>query len=586
MRWFVEVSSIGKIDKQAYCVESESWQRALQAARALRDDHAPMTGFSIELLDEGFSAVDPLTRLRYFIKRAPDDAPLTPKPVQRPVAPAPPTTAAPLAATPQAATMASQAPRPAASTTTKKANLNKTFVFGSTGAALTSEKPVSPSPAVSDRAAQPEPHPVAATSPAPVRSEPPRPSPSAKSIAPTSATPAPPSVSPHGAESRPVAVPRPAISTPPPPPVSGSTGDSIAPPPALPGIEVLFKREQDPDARSPLSYREYMYFFAAASDEAIAKAMLLGQFALVKASLEHSRPGKLINLAMFDVAFTGKPPVLPVVTLTWKDWKGEPIVDFPRKAASMPPAPADHGPPPSKEVVVPPSVAIRAPEPAGFPLPPGAAGAPAPPAPVEPFASRIATPAPSSTPAAKRSSKPNVRLRGDELIADLFEAMHDLRFLRDSVEGADFCLTLALEKIPSRVGIVHLYDIDRREFVVTCVRGQSLEPALLRRYPEGDPILTAAMRRQHAIVFSDTSDANALDRYRSFGGARSLVVAPVLLAGRFLGALELMDPLDGFPFSENEGYALTYIAEQFAEFVATRGVNVDPERIAASARAP
>jgi hypothetical protein len=47
-----------------------------------------------------------------------------------------------------------------------------------------------------------------------------------------------------------------------------------------------------------------------------------------------------------------------------------------------------------------------------------------------------------------------------------------------------------------------------------------------------------------------------------------------------------MDPLDGFPFSENEGYALTYIAEQFAEFVATRGVNVDPERIAASARAP
>jgi GAF domain-containing protein len=177
-------------------------------------------------------------------------------------------------------------------------------------------------------------------------------------------------------------------------------------------------------------------------------------------------------------------------------------------------------------------------------------------------------------------------LRGDELIADLFEAMHDLHFLRDSVEGADFCLTLALEKIPSRVGIVHLYDIDRREFVVTCVRGQSLEPALLRRYPESDPILTTAMRRQHAIVFSDTSDANALDRYRSFGGAKSLVVAPVLLAGRFLGALELMDPLDGFPFSENEGYALTYIAEQFAEFVATRGVNVDPERIAASARAP
>jgi hypothetical protein len=579
MRWFVEVSSIGKIDKQAYCVDSESWQRALQAARALRDDHAPMTGFSIELLDEGFSAVDPMTRLRYFIKRAPDDAPLTPKPAQLP-----PTTAGPVTAAPQATTMASQAPRPAASMPTKKANLNKTFVFGSTGAALTSEKSVSPPPAMSDRAAQPEPHPMAAKSTAPVRSEPPRPG--AKSIPPTSATPAPPPVSPHAAESRPTAVPRPAISTPPPPPTSGSTGDPIATPPALSGIEVLFKREQDPDARSPLSYREYMYFFAAASDETIAKSMLLAQFDLVKASLEHARPGKLINLAMFDVAFTGKPPVLPVVTLTWKDWKGEPIVDFPRRAASMPPAPADHGPPPSTEVVVPPSVAIRAPEPAGFPPPPGVLVAAAPPAPVEPVAPSVPAPALSPAPPAKRGSKPNVRLRGDELIADLFEAMHDLHFLRDSVEGADFCLTLALEKIPSRVGIVHLYDIDRREFVVTCVRGQSLEPALLRRYPESDPILTAAMRRQHAIVFSDTSDANALDRYRSFGGAKSLVVAPVVLAGRFLGALELMDPLDGFPFSENEGYALTYIAEQFAEFVATRGVNVDPERIAASARAP
>ena len=76
MRWIVEVSSVGKADKHAYCVESESWQRALQLARSIRDDHGPMTGFSIELLDEGFSAVDPMTRLRYFVKRAADDAPL------------------------------------------------------------------------------------------------------------------------------------------------------------------------------------------------------------------------------------------------------------------------------------------------------------------------------------------------------------------------------------------------------------------------------------------------------------------------------------------------------------------------------
>jgi hypothetical protein len=386
--------------------------------------------------------------------------------------------------------------------------------------------------------------------------------------------------------------------------------DPLIPAPALAGIEVLFKREQDPDVRSPLSYREYMYFSLGASDETIARAMLVAQFDLVKTSLEHARPGKLINLAMFDVAFAGKPPVLPVVTLSWKDWKGEPVIEFPRRATSTTSAAVDPVPPssppfffasPISSVEPAPAAASTASRPVSVASaePPvlEAVAAVAPvavaPAAVAPTAvapaavARAPSPPPSPFGAARRTgSKPNIRLRGDELIADLFEAMHDLHFLRDSIEGADFCLTLALEKIPSRVGIVHLYDIDRREFVVAAARGSNREMSLLRRYPESDPILTAAMRKQRAIVFSDTAAANNLERYRTFGGARSLMVAPVVLGGRFLGALELMDPLDGFAFSENEGYALTYIAEQFAEFVATRGVNVDPERIAASARAP
>ena len=162
----------------------------------------------------------------------------------------------------------------------------------------------------------------------------------------------------------------------------------------------------------------------------------------------------------------------------------------------------------------------------------------------------------------------------DELIADLFEAMHDLHFLRDAVEGADFCLTLALEKMPARGGIAHLYDIDRREFVITCVRGPGREVALLQRYAENDPILSAAMRKQRALVFADAKTAEAArarSRYKVFGGAASLVVAPVLLAGRFLGAFELLNPVDNVPFTDDDGHALTYIAEQFAEFVASAG---------------
>src|SRR5688500_1975118 len=77
MRWLVEVSSLSKSDAQKYCVEAESWQRALQAARSQRGEEGPMSGFSIELLEEGYRAGDPVARVRFVVKRAPDDMPVT-----------------------------------------------------------------------------------------------------------------------------------------------------------------------------------------------------------------------------------------------------------------------------------------------------------------------------------------------------------------------------------------------------------------------------------------------------------------------------------------------------------------------------
>jgi GAF domain-containing protein len=77
------------------------------------------------------------------------------------------------------------------------------------------------------------------------------------------------------------------------------------------------------------------------------------------------------------------------------------------------------------------------------------------------------------------------------------------------------------------------------------------------------------------------SEARALDRYLAIGGARSVIVAPVMQAGRFLGAIELLNPLDDQPFTESDGNAMMYIAEQFADFVAARGIVTDPDRIAA-----
>jgi hypothetical protein len=455
----------------------------------------------------------------------------------------------------------------------------------------------------------------------------------------------------------------------------------------VPGVDLLFKREQEPNDKTPLTYREYVYRVAVGTEPLVAKALVIAQFDLVKATLVSARPGQLVNLAIFDVAFTGKPPVPPLVTLSWKDWKGDPTIEFPRsKAASKAPprpaagtpasapppaaavAPSPHPPPPAPApthaspaapaaatigeydtlpsagvpaavsqavaqavasrtasaapmapAVAGPSVVVEpprpappaapAPQPAPLPPPPPVASvvvaAPQPVAPpvVQPVAqpaavrpppsAAFAPPSSGSVPTPfpaggnRRSRPPGgiTRMRGDELIADLFEVMHDLHFLEDAIQGSDFCLTLAMEKMPSRAGLVHLYDIDKREFVITCARGDGSEALLLRRYPENDPLLRAAMRKQRATVIVDarTGDAATADRYRALGGAKSVVVAPVMLQGRFLGAIELLDPTDGAPFTDNEGHALSYIGEQFGEFVASRGVLLDPERIAPKA---
>ena len=80
MRWIVEVGSLEKSETQSYCVEAESWQGALQAARRLRGDESRMAGFSIDITNDGCKAVDPAKKIRYEVKRTGDDTPLTPPP--------------------------------------------------------------------------------------------------------------------------------------------------------------------------------------------------------------------------------------------------------------------------------------------------------------------------------------------------------------------------------------------------------------------------------------------------------------------------------------------------------------------------
>jgi hypothetical protein len=608
MRWLVEVTALGKTDKESLHVEAESWQKALQAARAQRGDTAPMSGFSIELLDDGCRAVDPMSRLRYQVRKAPEDAPgaksQPPKPASQPTA-------------------AAAAPAP------------------TTPSATVATAPAAPSPPAAPAAA---PHaPAAPAAPAVAAKKPAAAaaSPAARTMLMGSgAAPHPPTpgAQPHAPPPGPVVHPAPVVAVGPVAPAAphapaAARADVAA---TVVPSQIIFKREQDATDAMPLTYREYVYLVPPGTTEAAAETLLATQLELVKTSLERVQAGKLVNLGVFDVAFQGRPPVPPLATVQWKDWRGAPVIAFPRRpgyvaapapvahiapavpahpvvpvapnvqhvapvapvaapvhhpvvpvAAPAPVAPAHVAPP--APVVAPPAPVV-APAPVVFPPPPAPAiVAPAPviaAAPVVPPAPAPVAPAPVVAPhrppsAGNLNAAPRGRLRSEDLIADLFEAMHDLHFVRDAVEGGDFCLALAMEKLPSQFGIVHLYDIDKREFLVTNVRGAGTSKLLMRRHPENDAVLLAAMRNRVALVIADAaqSDAAALERYALIGGARSIIVAPVLQHGRFLGAIEILNPLDGQPFTEHEGSSLSYIAEQFAEYISSHGIVTDPERI-------
>ncbi len=222
---------------------------------------------------------------------------------------------------------------------------------------------------------------------------------------------------------------------------------------------------------------------------------------------------------------------------------------------------------------------------------PAAAPAPAEPTPAPPVAIAhgvTPTPPPQHESVRQRlSSRPSsssmaaARMRSDELIAVLFESMHDLHFARDSVEGAEFCLALLLEKLPSKGGIVHFYDMDKREFVITAASGQNIDKLLLRRHPTSDPLLSQALRQRGSVLVNDaaTNDSTFVERLELLGSAKRVLVTPIMSGNRCLGAIEIMNPLDGGPYTDEEGNAIQYMAEQLAEFVGSHGLVLDPVRI-------
>ena len=82
-----------------------------------------------------------------------------------------------------------------------------------------------------------------------------------------------------------------------------------------------------------------------------------------------------------------------------------------------------------------------------------------------------------------------------------------------------------------------------------------------------------------AVALLMSSDRAVIDHVRLLGAQDTLYAQAATQ-----GLIELANPTDGHAFNEGDGNALTYIGQQYAEFVAARGVIVDDEHIRGDAK--
>lgn len=188
--------------------------------------------------------------------------------------------------------------------------------------------------------------------------------------------------------------------------------------------------------------------------------------------------------------------------------------------------------------------------------------------------------APPPVPSAPRSATQlagSTRVSGEELIVDLFDACAELLGMTSAEQALDFAVALILDKLPCKVLLLSTFDIDKNELVIT--RQQGGKDVLGHRFRE-EGVVRAAMRAAHAQRPA-SHELAATPRWQTLAiTPTSVLLVPVVYAGRYLALFELANPHDGSPFTEADTNALQYLAEQLAEAIATRAVSSEPLELA------
>jgi len=509
VRWEVSIPAAkGRATASKVTVDAENWLTALKTGLIQAGDKTPLgSSFDCAILeDESVKVSDFARSCVYLLKPlGGGPAPATPPkaPVESYAPPKPKSVSIP----------ADSVPRPSASLA-----------------------PTTPAPAPS--VAAPPVVPVPVVVPPPVLVAPPLPvaiAPTPIALAATAPAqppvggPVPGVVSPSAAAAARVST-TPASVAPPAPAPRASAAAAKPAAPALPPHQVFARRDENPDAGNPLTYRDRIFAVPPATKPEDAVLLLKHYFAEIQLEIAGHGPGKFINLAAFDHVFKGRPERPALATLSWKDWRGaDPEITFP---AAVPSSPT--------------------------------------PAKGTPHVERGVTPVERR----RRSSHdfPAADTTADDRLAEVFEAMQDLFHLTTQREAAAFALDLALDKIPCEAGSTVLNDLDRGDLFFAAVRGPASERLDGVRIEPGKGIIGAAARSLEPIAISDVANDPRFypdfDRMTGFQ-TRTVLCAPLHYEGRAVGAIELLNKKDGGAFTQSDINVLSYIAENLGNFVAT-----------------
>jgi hypothetical protein len=160
--------------------------------------------------------------------------------------------------------------------------------------------------------------------------------------------------------------------------------------------------------------------------------------------------------------------------------------------------------------------------------------------------------------------------------------MHQLHFMPDLIAGAEYVMGVLASVMPSEGLVVHVFDINTRNFVVVRAVGPHSNEVLLHKTPDTFAHFREAFRRGRALAFSPEAGDERVQRElwdRLGVEIQAGLCGAVQQAGRYLGIIELANPAGGPPFHVGELNALDYICEQFADFIAQKPIILDADAV-------